>query len=98
MVPHVEGQYATYIYVPLVLDHKDALYTLIEDALALAKAHVPTLYTIGRQERGGVKAAQWELHISLSRPLFLRANQHEEFKRAIRQVASSVAPCVHLQL
>lgn len=91
-VPHVEGQYATYIYVSLVLDHKDALYTLVEDALTLAKIHVPSLHTIGRQEPDGIKAARWELHISLSRPLFLRAHQREDFKRAIKQVASSIAP------
>lgn len=97
-VPHVEGQYATYIYVPLVLNHKDALYTLVEDALTLAKTHVLSLHTIGRQERAGVKAARWELHISLSRPLFLRAHQREEFKRAIAMAASSMAPCVHFQL
>ncbi|KAG8214796.1 hypothetical protein J3R82DRAFT_9933 [Butyriboletus roseoflavus] len=91
-VPHVEGQYATYIYVPLVLDHKDALYTLVEDAVTLAKTHVPFLHTIGRQERDGVRAARWELHISLSHPLFLRAHQRDEFKRVIRQMASSIAP------
>ncbi|KAH0832236.1 hypothetical protein J3R83DRAFT_13210 [Lanmaoa asiatica] len=96
-VPHVEGQYATYIYVPLVLDHTDALYAVVEDALTLAKAQVPSLHAIGRQERGEVNAARWELHISLSRPLFLRAHQREEFKRAIRQVASSIAPWVHIQ-
>ena len=94
-VPHVEGQYATYIYVPLVLHHKDGLYTLVEDALTLATTHVPSLHTIGREERGEVKTARWELHISLSRPLFLRAHQREEFKRAVRQLASSIAPCVH---
>lgn len=91
-VPHVEGQYAMYIYVPLALHHGDALYTLVEDALTLARTHVPSLYPIGGQERGR------ELHISLSRPLFLRAHQREEFKCAIRQVASSMAPCVHLHL
>ena len=97
-VPHVEGQYATHIYVPLVLHQNDALYTLVEDALTLAKARVPSLHTIGRQERGKVNAVRWELHISLSRPLFLRAHQREEFKRAVGQSASSIAPWVHLQL
>lgn len=95
-VPHVEGQYATYIYVPLVLHPTDALYTLVEDALTLAKVHVPSLYAIGRQEHGDTEVARWELHISLSHPLFLRAHQREEFKCAVRQAASSIAPCVHL--
>lgn len=94
----MEGQYATYIYVPLVLHHKDALYKLVEDALTLAKVHVPSLHTIGEQEHHSVRAAQQELHISLSRPLFLRAHQREEFKRDIKQVASSIAPYAHLQL
>ncbi|KAG9315533.1 hypothetical protein JVU11DRAFT_3153 [Chiua virens] len=84
--PHVEGQYATHIYVSLVLNPKDALYTLIEDALALAKTHVPSLHPIGDQ------GAPRELHVSLSRPLYLRAHQRDEFKGAIKQVASSIAP------
>lgn len=89
-VPHVEGQYATYIYVPLVLHPNDALSKLISEALILAQTRVPSLHAIGKKEDDG----QWELHISLSRPLFLRAHQREEFKRAIKQVASSIAPCV----
>ncbi|KIK95804.1 hypothetical protein PAXRUDRAFT_11220 [Paxillus rubicundulus Ve08.2h10] len=94
-IPHVEGQYATYIYVPLVLHPKDVLYTLLQDVLKFAEEPVPSLYPIGRQSDGqiaGSRAAQWELHISLSHPLFLRAHQREEFKRAIQQVASSLAP------
>ncbi|KAF9220485.1 hypothetical protein BS17DRAFT_787062 [Gyrodon lividus] len=94
-VPHVEGQYATYIYIPLVLHRKDALYTLIEDVLSFCKEPVPSLHAIGRQNDehlAGARATRWELHISLSRPLFLRAHQREEFKRAIKQVASSLAP------
>ncbi|KAG6372804.1 hypothetical protein JVT61DRAFT_7211 [Boletus reticuloceps] len=91
-VPHVEGQYATYIYVPLVLHHKDALYTLVEDALSLAKTQVPFLHAIGGQEHAQVKPVRWELHISLSRPLFLRAHQRDGFKRAVREMASSIAP------
>lgn len=93
-VPHVEGQYATYIYVPLVLHPSDALYTLIEDALAVARTHLPALHAIGKQERDQDTAARWSLHISLSRPLYLRAHQRDEFKRAIKEMASSIALCV----
>ncbi|KIJ60288.1 hypothetical protein HYDPIDRAFT_117368 [Hydnomerulius pinastri MD-312] len=96
-VPHVEGQYATYIYVPLVLHPKEALYTLVEDVLGICKGSVPAqaLHSIGRQENqntGSGIGACWELHISLSRPLFLRAHQREDFKRAIKKVALSQAP------
>jgi len=91
-VPHVEGQYATYVYVPLVLHRHHPLYALLEGALSSAIPQVPSLHPIGKKEHDGTKSARWELHISLSHPLFLRAHQREEFKRAIRQLASSVAP------
>ncbi|KAH7885136.1 U6 snRNA phosphodiesterase Usb1 [Phlebopus sp. FC_14] len=96
--PHVEGQYAAYIYVPLVLRPRQALYTLVEDALAFSRASVPSLCAIGRQddnsqnESTSAASNRLELHISLSRPLFLRAHQIEDFKRAIKQVASSQDP------
>lgn len=93
-VPHVEGQYATYVYVPLVLHRHHPLYALLEGALSSAIPQVPSLHPIGKQEHDDAKSARWELHISLSHPLFLRAHQREEFKRAIMRLASSVAPYV----
>jgi hypothetical protein len=35
-----------------------------------------------------------ELHVSLSRPTYLRAHQREELKRAVKASAKSQAPCV----
>lgn len=35
-----------------------------------------------------------ELHVSLSRPVFLRAHQREDLKRAVKTVANSRSPYV----
>lgn len=37
---------------------------------------------------------EMELHVSLSRPIFLRAHQREDLKRAVKAVANSHAPYV----
>uniref|UniRef100_A0A0W0G084 U6 snRNA phosphodiesterase 1 n=1 Tax=Moniliophthora roreri TaxID=221103 RepID=A0A0W0G084_MONRR len=38
------------------------------------------------------KAKNFELHISLSRPVFVRGHQREEIKRCVRQIAQSNSP------
>lgn len=112
--PHVEGQYATYVYVPLVLDPGEALYDLVTEVISKAKEEVRGLWGIGEgemedvqgrrhecEDRGENKnvgrskrknAGKLELHISLSRPIFLRAHQRDDFKRAVKRIAESVSP------
>ncbi|KAI6147258.1 hypothetical protein BKA82DRAFT_643213 [Pisolithus tinctorius] len=111
--PHIEGQYATYVYVPLVLGPGEALYDLVTEVISTAKKEVKGLWGVGEAEkedaqrqkhecedrdenksmgRGERKNAKLELHISLSRPIFLRAHQREDFKRAVKKIAESVSP------
>ncbi|KAL4080839.1 hypothetical protein J3A83DRAFT_4355776 [Scleroderma citrinum] len=97
--PHVEGQYATYIYVPLVLDPGEALYNLVTEMVCKAREEVKGLWAIGEVEDNELGSdihsktmANLELHISLSLPILLRAHQREEFKQAVRRVAQSVPP------
>ncbi|KAI0366943.1 hypothetical protein BV20DRAFT_1038062 [Pilatotrama ljubarskyi] len=85
--PHVEGQFAAYCYVPLVVEKQSKLYELLLRILATAKQLVPTLQPIGFSESSEYTAI--ELHISLTRPTYLRAHQRADFKRAVQQAARS---------
>ncbi|KZP06104.1 hypothetical protein FIBSPDRAFT_876858 [Athelia psychrophila] len=104
--PHVEGQWAAHIYVPVFVDAGSALGRLLDDVQLDAREMVPSLIEIGvlegkdevandagdagkgRKKRRGER----ELHVSLSRPTYLRAHQREDLKRAIKTVAKAHAP------
>ncbi|KAG2060676.1 hypothetical protein BDR06DRAFT_476605 [Suillus hirtellus] len=99
--PHVEGQYAAYVYIPLVVHPGTALYSLVDEVLDVIKGIVPAVHTIGeivscgRNTSGLVvdnSRRARELHLSLTRPIFLRAHQREGFKRAIKLIASYRTP------
>ncbi|KAF7982875.1 hypothetical protein HWV62_25110 [Athelia sp. TMB] len=105
--PHVEGQWAAHIYVPVTVEVGSALGRLLDDALRDAKELVPSLIDIGTQgaaerhvsipgvgdaSENKVRCGERELHISLSRPTYLRAHQREDLKRAIKAVAKACAP------
>ncbi|KAH7925889.1 hypothetical protein BV22DRAFT_1033489 [Leucogyrophana mollusca] len=99
--PHVEGQYAAYIYVPIVLMPKSPLYSVINQVFSFTKGVVPSIHAIGMHGYEGdngehVKNTgdcnKRELHVSLSRPIFLRAHQRDDFKRCIKQIARCNVP------
>jgi len=80
--PHVDGQWACHVYIPVRSEMGEQLGAILLRAFQAAKTKVPTLHPIGL-ENGG-----WELHISLSRPTFLWTHQREGFKDAVRGVAA----------
>ncbi|KAG1822621.1 uncharacterized protein BJ212DRAFT_1477047 [Suillus subaureus] len=99
--PHVEGQYAAYVYIPLVVHPGTALYSLVDEVLNVTKEMVPAAHVIGEivscsRNSGGLVVNSSrkvrELHLSLTRPIFLRAHQREEFKQAIKRIASRRTP------
>ncbi|KAL1752440.1 hypothetical protein FB107DRAFT_219936 [Schizophyllum commune] len=82
-VPHVDGQWACHVYVPVTLKPRSALRDVLEDAIQSAKtANMSAFHTFWDAE-----TPRPELHISLSRPIFLRAHQREDLKRAVKRVA-----------
>lgn len=83
-IPHVEGQWATYVYVPLYLERHGPLYELLRCAVSSARTRVPGLHAIAVEEDG---SEDCELHVSLTRPVYLRAHQREEFKRSVKAIA-----------
>jgi hypothetical protein len=95
--PHVEGQFSAHVYVALVVGRETALGRLVEEVVGCAKGKVSGLWGIGGDDGNG-ESGELELHVSLSRPTYLRAHQREEFKRAVKNVARSFNPCVCLIL
>ncbi|KAI0629889.1 U6 snRNA phosphodiesterase Usb1 [Trametes polyzona] len=88
--PHVDGQFAAYVYVPLLVDRKSKLYNLLLRIFAAAKSIVPIIHAIGfSPTETGSNDVPAELHISLSRPTYLRAHQRAQFKQAVQAAAKS---------
>ncbi len=86
--PHVDGQWASHVYVALKLSRRSSLYTLLSEVIDTARCDVPTLHGFWVAEK------EAELHVSLSRPIFLRAHQREDLKCAVKGLANKTAPCV----
>ncbi|KZV61625.1 hypothetical protein PENSPDRAFT_693237 [Peniophora sp. CONT] len=87
--PHVEGQWAAYVYVALPLRGAEhgALARIVRRAFAKAKELEPALHAIGSaaDDLTGLS----ELHISLTRPVFLRAHQRDDVKLAVKRAAQA---------
>ncbi|KAF4617267.1 hypothetical protein D9613_006008 [Agrocybe pediades] len=92
-VPHVDGQFAAHVYVSLPLGRRSQLYKVLQAILSDAKASIPTLHEIWSTSHPEQEARP-ELHISLSRPIFLRAHQRDDLKRAVKNIAKQHKPFV----
>ncbi|KAI0689250.1 hypothetical protein BC835DRAFT_1407881 [Cytidiella melzeri] len=94
--PHVEGQYAAYVYVPVKLVPSGSLHSLLCKVVTRARDIVPILQAIGvsvdPQDSPQDADAERELHVSLTRPTYLRAHQREGFKAALRTIAKAYPP------
>jgi hypothetical protein len=100
--PFVEGQWAAYVYIPVRLDVSSRLNGVLASALQAAQSQVPSLHPIGippsRQYTSSLlepRRGNEELHISLSRPIYLRSHQREDLKQAVRTLASRTSPYGH---
>lgn len=86
--PHVDGQWAAYVYVPLAL--RGTLRRVVEHAVDAARREVKGVHTLGGADPDSNSVADVrELHVSLTRPFFLRSHQREEMKRAVRDTAKA---------
>ncbi|KAF7357656.1 U6 snRNA phosphodiesterase [Mycena sanguinolenta] len=84
-IPHVDGQYAAHVYASVPLDRGSPLFKLLCRILESAKQITPTLYDFW-------SSASPELHISLSRPIYLRAHQRESMKHAVKLISEKSLP------
>lgn len=76
--PHRDGQFAAFVYIPVALNGNAKLRELLKKAVFAARAVAPHL------ECDWLAAENPELHISLTRPIYLRDYQREELKRAVK--------------
>ncbi|EIN03666.1 hypothetical protein PUNSTDRAFT_139379 [Punctularia strigosozonata HHB-11173 SS5] len=92
-VPFVEGQFCAYVYVPIFIPVKSGLAKVLKAAIKDAKTAVPILHPIDRLSSESDAASsggdELELHVSLTRPIYLRAHQREELKCAVKSLAHS---------
>ncbi|KAK7048140.1 U6 snRNA phosphodiesterase [Favolaschia claudopus] len=84
--PHVDGQYAAHIYASVPLSRSSGLFKLLCKIIESGQTMVPSLHDFWSND------SKPELHISLSRPIYLRAHQREEIKRAVKNVADKSPP------
>jgi len=95
--PHVEGQFAAYVYIRVPLDNNEKLKSYLVSVIHHAKEIVPEIVcdwvdsnsdqTSRSLEKEGDQGH--ELHISLTRPIYLRYYQREDLKRAVKQIAQN---------
>jgi hypothetical protein len=74
------------VYVALGLKRGSPLHKLVHAILSDAKETMPTLHEIWKPETDSLHQ---ELHLSLSRPISLRAHQREGLKRAVKNIAKT---------
>jgi U6 snRNA phosphodiesterase len=92
-IPHVDGQWAAYVYVPIAV--RGALRRIVERAVDIARkgeggsGTSVDVHMLGSSDSNVVAC---ELHVSLTRPFVLRAYQREEMKRAVRDAAKAHPP------
>lgn len=89
--PHIDGQFAAYVYFPVKLDGD--LLIFLQNVLRKAKSILSSIHSIPKNI-DSVESTDpvAELHISLSRPVYLRSHQRDELKNAVRRIAKSHAP------
>ena len=92
--PHVEGDWPTHVYIPISLSstRNPKLWALLKRVVADAKSRVPELHSFLNDLSDDASGTLAEIHISLSRPLFLRVHQKDEVKRVVKRIADSTAP------
>ncbi|KAJ4001113.1 hypothetical protein F5050DRAFT_1684049 [Lentinula boryana] len=84
--PHVDGQWASHVFVSIKVEKRSAMYNLVLDALKAAKNIEPALHHFFEfDEKRADKYI--ELHVSLSRPIFLWTHQRDDLKREIKSLA-----------
>lgn len=89
--PHVDGQFAAFVYVPVPLKKSSPLRDLLEKSVVFSKEIEPALVCDWLDSPG-----LHTLHISLTPPIYLRNYQRDELRRAVKSAARAVCPYVTL--
>lgn len=104
--PHIDGQFAAYVYAPVNPDQR--LRRLIQGILETMERRVQNFHRLVHFKsdelvNGGSPAISTAplptmnsiLHLSLTRPIYLRAHQRDILKQAVKNVAKEIPKCVY---
>ncbi|KAJ3739408.1 hypothetical protein DFH05DRAFT_1407242 [Lentinula detonsa] len=84
--PHVDGQWASHVFVSIKVEKRSAMYNLVLDALKAAKNIEPALHDFSEFDEK--RSDEYlDLHVSLSRPIYLWTHQRDDLKREIKSLA-----------
>ncbi|KZW01529.1 hypothetical protein EXIGLDRAFT_760742 [Exidia glandulosa HHB12029] len=92
---HVEGLYPAYVHIVISLADVPELADVVTDATRFARGELPALRSTCASEadiQTEVDQGAAELHISLSRPVFISANQRDSLRAAARRIAAKHRP------
>ena len=95
-MPHVDVQWAAYVYAPLALH--GTLRRVVACTMDIASKEMATLtsvslHVLGAEDSGAGSAGTVvdvrKLHVSMTWLFFLRTSQREDMKRAVRDAAKA---------
>ncbi|KAG8743339.1 hypothetical protein FRC10_012218 [Ceratobasidium sp. 414] len=79
-VPYVEGQFVGHVYVPIRLEGE--LLQMLREVVRCAQAVNPAWYSLlDFEEEGSSQPSKVSVHLSLSRPIPLRAHQRDDLRK-----------------
>ena len=102
--PHVDGQFAAYVYAPIfpVLRFQRLLRAIFETIeRQVENVHRLVHFKVDEPVDGSSPGMRTTppttidgvLHLSLTRPMYLRAHQRDTLKEAVKEVANKVPKC-----
>lgn len=101
--PHVDGQFAAYVYTPIFPDR--GLQRLLRGIFETIERHVQNVHRLvvdklvdqnSQGSRNNLPTiSSGTPHLSLTRPMYLRAHQRDILKQAVKEVANKFPKCVY---
>ncbi|QRV77698.1 eukaryotic translation initiation factor 3 subunit A [Ceratobasidium sp. AG-Ba] len=85
-IPYVEGQFVGHVYVPIKLE--GALLSMLREVVQSAQATDPGWRSSLDLEDAPATASKVSMHLSLSRPVPLRAHQRDGLRKEVRKAAA----------
>ncbi|KAG8698449.1 poly(U)-specific 3'-to-5' RNA exonuclease [Ceratobasidium sp. 395] len=88
-VPYVEGQFVGHVYVPVKLEGE--LLQMLREVVRCAQAANPAWYSLLDPETetsSSQPSSKVTMHLSLSRPIPLRAHQRDDLRKEVRRTAT----------
>jgi U6 snRNA phosphodiesterase len=104
-IPHIDGQFASYVYAPVFLVQR--FQRVLQGIFETLERQVPNVHCLVHFESNelvnegipGIQVTPSTVngvpHLSLTRPIYLRAHQRDTLKQAVKGIANTVPRCVY---